>query len=156
MCLTQEPTKVRKREDSIFYKSLLLQVCCSVLQCGAVCCNTSQCAAKCCSVLQCVAVCRSVLQCVAVCCSVLQCVTLCLRSQPRYETENMVSFISLVVYLLVFFDTLGVQWDLSSRRPIRDSCIYIHEIYDSKCICIHEIHYSYIYIHEERDSHIYA
>jgi len=44
---------------------IMLQVCCSILQCVAVC--------YC--VLQCVAACCSMLQCVAVCCSVLQCVT---------------------------------------------------------------------------------
>ena len=30
-------------------------MCCSVLQCGAVCCSVLQCVAVCCSVLQCVA-----------------------------------------------------------------------------------------------------
>ena len=52
---------------------LLTQLCCSVVQCGAVCCSALQCVAVCFSVLQCVAVYCSVLQCVAVCCSVLQC-----------------------------------------------------------------------------------
>jgi len=41
----------------------------------AVCCRVLQCAAMCCSMLQCVAVCCSVLQRVVACCSVLQCVT---------------------------------------------------------------------------------
>ena len=58
---------------------LLQQVCCSVLQCGAVCCSVLQCVAVCCrwplfhpSVLLCDAVCCSMLQHVAACCSMLQ------------------------------------------------------------------------------------
>jgi len=46
--------------------ALVVEVCCSVLQCVVW-----QCVAVCCSVLQCVAVC-----CVAVCGGVLQCVVL--------------------------------------------------------------------------------
>ena len=48
-----------------------VDVCYSVLQCGAVWCNVVQCVAVSCSLLQCVAVCSGVLQCIAVCCIAL-------------------------------------------------------------------------------------
>jgi len=48
------------------YLTLLLLLCCSVLQCVAVCCSVSPCVAVCCSVLQCIAVCCSVLQCMSI------------------------------------------------------------------------------------------
>jgi len=70
----------------IHTSNVLVAVCCSVLQCGAVWCGVLQCVAVCCSVLQCVAVCYtlshftqakctdcSVFKSVAVSCSVLQC-----------------------------------------------------------------------------------
>jgi len=38
-------------------RTLLVAVCCSVLQCVAVCCGALECVAVCGSVLQCVAVC---------------------------------------------------------------------------------------------------
>ena len=81
--------------------SVIVAVCCSVLQCVAVCCSVLQCVTMCCShpihwvlsfnnkhtllcvavsLLQCIAVCCSVLQCVAVCCSVI--VTLCCNVSP--------------------------------------------------------------------------
>jgi len=41
---------------------LLTDICCIVLQCGAVCCSLSQYVAVCCSVLQCVAVCGRLLR----------------------------------------------------------------------------------------------
>jgi len=63
---------------------VIIEVCCSVLQCVAVFYSVLQCVAMCCNVLQCVAVCwtrscasTSSLRCVAVCCSVLQCVAVC-------------------------------------------------------------------------------
>ena len=42
--------------------SVLVNVCCSVLQCAAVCCSVLQCAVVFCSVLQFAAVCLSMLQ----------------------------------------------------------------------------------------------
>jgi len=53
------------------------QVCCSVMQCGAVWCSVVQCVAVCCNVLWRVVACCSVVQCGAVWCSVLQCVAVC-------------------------------------------------------------------------------
>jgi len=73
---------------------LVVELCCSVLQCVVVWCNALHCVAVCCRVLYCVAVCCSALQCdavplhgvsvllwrcVAVCCRVLQCVAVLQR-----------------------------------------------------------------------------
>ena len=58
-------------------KPIMLQVCCSVLQCVAGWCSVVRGGAGCCSLLQCVAECCRVLQGVAVCYSVWQCVAVC-------------------------------------------------------------------------------
>jgi len=83
---TSNPTMKRIQMWVLSLSRVLIDWCCSVLQCVAVCCSVLQCVAMCCSleyslidvafmccsVLQCVAVCCSVLQRVAMCCSVLQ------------------------------------------------------------------------------------
>ena len=61
----------------------VLQLCCNVVQCGAVCCSVLQCVAACYSVLQRVTMCGSVVQwcsmvqCEVAWCSMLQCGVVC-------------------------------------------------------------------------------
>jgi len=105
--------------EYIAKESVLLAVCCSVMQCVAVCCSVLQCVAVCCSVFQCVPVCCSVLP---LCllrsgtthsCSVFQCAAVFLMGTVALYTtfllmsilqilQKKVSYLQIAAYYLFY------------------------------------------------------